>query len=62
MYEHFFTCPYCWEEISMLLDPDLSNEEYIEDCEVCCRPIVVNQSCTEHKLISFSAVPIEGNY
>ncbi|MBT5323479.1 MAG: CPXCG motif-containing cysteine-rich protein, partial [Campylobacteraceae bacterium] len=36
MIEHFFTCPYCWERISMLLDPDMSGEEYVEDCEVCC--------------------------
>ena len=25
MEEHFFQCPYCWEEISMLLEP--SNQE-----------------------------------
>jgi len=62
MYEHFFTCPYCWQEISMLLDPDLKNEEYVEDCEVCCRPIVITQVCTEFELISFSSNPIEGNY
>ncbi len=61
MYEHFFICPYCWEKISMLLDPDLSNQEYIEDCEVCCRPIVINQSCNEFKLITFRANIIDGN-
>ena len=41
MEEHFFQCPYCWEEISMLLDPSVSNQEYIEDCEVCCNPIQI---------------------
>jgi hypothetical protein len=61
MYEHFFICPYCWEKISMLLDPDLSNEEYVEDCEVCCRPIVIIQSCDEFKLSHFKASLIEGN-
>jgi hypothetical protein len=41
MEEHFFQCPYCWEEISMLLDPSVHKQEYIEDCEVCCNPIQI---------------------
>jgi len=32
-------CPYCWEEITLLVDASIENQEYIEDCEVCCRPI-----------------------
>ena len=39
MYEHFFQCPYCWETISMFLEPVNEEQRYIEDCEVCCRPI-----------------------
>jgi hypothetical protein len=39
--EHFFTCPYCWQQISMLLDASVSDQSYIEDCEVCCRPIKI---------------------
>ena len=39
--EHFFTCPYCWEEISMVLDLSAPDQEYVEDCEVCCRPMVI---------------------
>ena len=31
MFEHFFQCPYCWEEISMLLDSSLVKTEYVED-------------------------------
>ena len=36
--EHFFQCPYCWEEISMILDSSVRQQTYIEDCEVCCNP------------------------
>ena len=36
--EYFFTCPYCWQQISMVLDTSESNQCYVEDCEVCCRP------------------------
>ena len=32
-------CPYCWEKITLLVDGSIENQEYIEDCEVCCRPI-----------------------
>ena len=42
MEEHFFQCPYCWEEISMLLEPSSQEQQYIEDCEVCCRPIQIH--------------------
>lgn len=52
MEEYFFQCPYCWEEISMLLDSTVSNQEYIEDCEVCCNPIEVNPRFENTELIS----------
>jgi hypothetical protein len=33
-------CPYCGEEIELAVDPGGgSTQEYIEDCEVCCRPM-----------------------
>lgn len=38
------SCPYCAAVISMLIDPSVEAQQYIEDCEVCCRPIVVR--CT----------------
>ena len=33
-------CPYCWETIDVLIDPSDTEQSYIEDCQVCCRPIV----------------------
>lgn len=39
--EYAFTCPYCWETITMLLDLSVAEQEFIEDCEVCCNPIAV---------------------
>ncbi len=33
------TCPYCHEVVSIALDPSGGVvQEYIEDCQVCCRP------------------------
>ncbi len=34
-------CPYCGESIDLLVDDSAGDQQYIEDCQVCCRPIVV---------------------
>ena len=34
-------CPYCGETITVLVDDSAGEQHYIEDCQVCCRPIVV---------------------
>ncbi|HYH82532.1 MAG TPA: CPXCG motif-containing cysteine-rich protein [Longimicrobium sp.] len=32
-------CPYCGEAVEITLDPGSgTRQEYVEDCEVCCRP------------------------
>jgi hypothetical protein len=36
------SCPNCGETIEMVVDLSEAQQEYIEDCFVCCRPIVVN--------------------
>lgn len=59
MEEHFFQCPYCWEEISMLMDTSVSHQSYVEDCEVCCNPIQITVTVSEGELKSFSAESIE---
>lgn len=38
------TCPYCGESIDILLDLSVPDQEYIEDCQVCCQPIVFDVS------------------
>jgi hypothetical protein len=37
--EQAVRCPYCGETISVLIDDSVQEQTYIEDCEVCCRPI-----------------------
>ena len=32
-------CPYCGETIEILIDCSVSEQDYIEDCQVCCHPI-----------------------
>ena len=53
--EHFFICPYCWQQISMLIDLSAGGQSYIEDCENCCNPIAIYYEVESDKIISFSA-------
>ena len=57
--EFFFQCPYCCENISMVLDKSVYNESYIEDCEVCCNPIEIKYQSDGDDIINFSAISIE---
>ncbi|WP_372973160.1 CPXCG motif-containing cysteine-rich protein [Muriicola sp.] len=58
MHEHFFQCPYCWKEISVLLDTSVGQQTYVEDCEVCCNPIEFTVICEAHELRQFDAQPL----
>jgi hypothetical protein len=57
--EHFFICPYCWQNISMILDLSVDEQTYIEDCEVCCRPIKIRYTAENEELENFEAESIE---
>ncbi|MGH1537082.1 MAG: CPXCG motif-containing cysteine-rich protein [Gammaproteobacteria bacterium] len=35
-------CPYCGENIEVLIDSSTGNQHYIEDCQVCCSPIEIS--------------------
>lgn len=44
------TCPYCGEPVEIVVDTGGSaQQEYVEDCPVCCRPwlVRVEQSAAE---------------
>jgi transcription elongation factor Elf1 len=57
--EHFFTCPYCGEQISMVLDLSVRRQAYVEDCEVCCNPIEVSYTVEDEALEDFTAKVLE---
>ncbi|MES9852772.1 MAG: CPXCG motif-containing cysteine-rich protein [Candidatus Thiodiazotropha sp. L084R] len=38
-------CPYCGESNEILVDRSLTEQSYIEDCSVCCRPISLIINC-----------------
>jgi len=59
MLEHFFQCPYCWEDISMLLDTSVPRQTYVEDCEICCNPIEISVSFADNELTGFEVNNLE---
>lgn len=34
-------CPYCGETIEVAVDVSAGSQTYTEDCQVCCRPMVM---------------------
>ena len=41
------SCPYCGEPIELVVDTSVAEQSYVEDCEVCCRPIVVRVAASD---------------
>ena len=41
---HDLNCPYCGEVIQVVVDcsNSIHSQEYIEDCQICCRPINIS--------------------
>jgi len=48
-------CPYCWEQTELLVDCSVEYQEYIEDCSVCCRPIVITVIAVEGEVVRVQA-------
>jgi hypothetical protein len=43
--EHSIQCPYCWELQTVFIDPSVAEQTYVEDCHVCCQPILLRVRC-----------------
>jgi len=40
-------CPYCGERIELVVDCSAGDQDYIEDCQVCCQPITIRVTVSE---------------
>ena len=52
--EEVVSCPYCGESIRVLIDHQEAGQQYIEDCQVCCKPIVFKLALNEMGDVSVS--------
>ncbi|MBI2822143.1 MAG: CPXCG motif-containing cysteine-rich protein [Acidobacteria bacterium] len=37
-------CPYCGQRLEVAIDPSVRSQCYLEDCQVCCRPMEIHVS------------------
>ncbi len=49
------TCPYCAENIILVVDTSVEDQRYIEDCSVCCKPIQFKVTCEDGAFASIQA-------
>ena len=60
--EQDISCPYCGENSSILLDCSTEEEQqYIEDCQVCCRPINFNLQFSSSGAVELSVSKEDDN-
>ncbi len=48
-------CPYCGEGISVLVDTSAGDQQYTEDCQVCCSPILMTLQVDNEGLVFIEA-------
>jgi hypothetical protein len=48
------TCPHCWETINLTLDLSVPEQSYVEDCPVCCKPMLVSYTASDGEVDSLS--------
>ena len=51
--EAFVDCPWCGESFPTQIDTSQGDHEHIEDCTVCCSPILVSVECSPGEILSF---------
>lgn len=53
--ERRLECPFCGEPITILVDTSAGTQSYVEDCEVCCRPMNIAVEAEDGELYSVTA-------
>ena len=55
--EHTVTCPSCWERNQVTLDLSVDEQEYVEDCQVCCSPMTIAVRSSEGEVTAVEVEP-----
>jgi transcription elongation factor Elf1 len=56
--EEYFDCPYCWQNQLKMVDPSIENQNFIEDCEICCNPIDFLITVENNEIVLFNSEKI----
>jgi phage terminase large subunit GpA-like protein len=49
------SCPHCGETFALEVDTSQSEQDLIEDCSICCRPIVLTVRCRPGEIVEISS-------
>jgi cysteine-rich CPXCG protein len=52
---HEVICPYCGQTQDIFVDISIGHQQYIEDCQVCCRPMELSIAVEGEDEISLEA-------
>lgn len=48
--ERRISCPFCGEQITLVVDTSSGSQSYIEDCQVCCQPMQITVEADDGEL------------
>lgn len=55
-----FSCPHCGVDLTVQLDVSGGRKQlFVQDCEVCCKPIQISVEFKGEEVVSFSAEPTD---
>ena len=58
MKEYLLRCPYCWHDISTVVQTNIVKQQYIEDCRICENPMQVVVDCVSNQITQLVINPI----
>ncbi len=53
-------CPLCGEPIELVIDCSIEEQQYEEDCQVCCAPMLISVSVDEQGIPDVVLQPENG--
>lgn len=45
-------CPFCGQSFELAVDTSVPSQEFVTDCEICCRPFRVTAECEPGRILS----------
>lgn len=53
-------CPNCWEQVEIVVDYEDAEQEIVEDCSVCCSPMIIAITAGDDDELHAAARPENG--
>ena len=49
-------CQYCGQHFEITVDTTAAHQQFVSDCDVCCRPFTVNAECANGEVVRFDVL------